>query len=289
MNNKTKDLKTVAFAAAGMFLAYWIYSIFIENYLPVNVDIKTLIGKAILFIFGVGIFLISTKNIENYKYSKNKASAKTILICFLLQFTALMATIIISFLGTALITAFGGKYSAPDDTMSPVTLILLLVLNPVVEEIVFRHLFANKLLKHGERLYIFMSAYCFAIAHGVSLGVIQIGYTFILGMIYSYLMVKTGNLVLVVILHSLSNLFGGVLLKTLSNVSIGLAALYLLSVVVLGVIGLTLFLLNRKNIVLDGNEGLVDIQTIKELVTNKGVIIYSAITFVMIILRYIFN
>ena len=30
MNNKTKDLKTVAFTAAGMFLAYWIYSIFIE-------------------------------------------------------------------------------------------------------------------------------------------------------------------------------------------------------------------------------------------------------------------
>lgn len=61
MNNKTKDLKTVAFAAAGMFLAYWIYSIFIENYLPVNVDIKTLIGKAILFIFGVGSFFSQQK------------------------------------------------------------------------------------------------------------------------------------------------------------------------------------------------------------------------------------
>lgn len=290
MNNKTKDIKRVSFAFVGLFLAYWVFTIFVEKHLPISADIKTLIGKAILFIFGLGIFLIATKNIKNYEYPKGNVSGKTILICFLLQFTALMFMIILSIIGTSLITAFGGYESYPEATdISPLGIIFLLILHPVFEEFIFRHFLANKMLQHGERLYIFMSAYCFAIAHGVSRGIIQIGYTFILGIIYSFLMVKTGNPVLVIILHSLGNLFGGVMLQTLSNVSMGMAAVYLMLVMVLGVIGLTLFLINRKNIILDGNKGLVDKQTIIDLVTNKGVIFYSAVTVILIVLKYIFN
>lgn len=196
--------------------------------------------------------------------------------------------IVFSFIFTSLVTAFGGKVSLAGaaTSLSPLTLILLLVFNTVVEEFVLRHLLANKLLKHGERLYILASAYCFAIAHGVSLGVIQIVYTFILGMIYAFLMVKTGSLVLVIILHSLSNLFSGVILQTLTGVSIGAAVIYLVILTVLGTAGLILFLKNRKYIVLDGSKGLIGKQAVRDLFTNKGIIIYSAITFIMIILSY---
>ncbi len=286
MSNKAKDLGIVAIGITGMFLVYWIYSIFLADYLPLSDDLKTVIGKVIFLVFGLGVFLIATKKMENIAIPKNKVSAKTLLICFLLQFTALMFTMILLFMNIALTTAFGGKDSSTDiSALSPLTLILLLVINPILEESIFRHLLAKKLLKHGERFYIFVSAYCFAIAHGVSLGVIQIGYTFILGMIYSFLMVKTGNIVLVIILHSLSNLFGGVIFQTLSNVSVGVAAVYLLLVMVLGIIGLILFLINRRNIILDGSQGLVEKHTFKDLATNKGVILYSAITFIMILLK----
>ena len=60
MNNKTKDIKRVSFAFVGLFLAYWVYTIFVEKHLPISADIKTLIGKVVLFVFGLGIFLIAT-------------------------------------------------------------------------------------------------------------------------------------------------------------------------------------------------------------------------------------
>ena len=43
--------------------------------------------------------------------------------------------------------------------------------------------------------------------------------TFILGMLWSFLMVKTGDIRLVIIMHALSNLFGSVIAQTLMGVS----------------------------------------------------------------------
>ena len=148
-------------------------------------------------------------------------------------------------------------------------LVMLLIFNPIIEEIVFRKLFADKLLRYGEKFYILVSSFCFAIVHGVSLGIPQIFYTFILGMIWSYLMVKTGDIKLVIIMHALSNLFGSVITQTLMSISMIATGLYSMLLILLGIIGLILFLVNKKKIILDEEKGLFSKVVIKDMLINK--------------------
>lgn len=279
MNNKEKDLEKVSFGIAVMFGMYWIYACFIKQHLPITDSIKTIIGLMILYALGLGLFAYITRNIPTWKYEKKKVSFKTIALCFLLQFTAILVLMV-------LVNISGSNSTASDiNATSLYMLFMLLIFNPVIEEIVFRKLFADKLLKYGEKFYIIVSSFCFAIVHGVSLGVPQIVYTFILGMIWSYLMVKTGDIKLAIIMHALSNLFGSIVIQALMGISMAAAGIYFMLLLLLGIIGLILFLVNKKNIVLDEEKGLLRKVIIKELLTNKGVIFYIAVTVLVMCLK----
>ena len=201
------------------------------------------------------------------------------ILCFLLQFTAIFVlTVLVNVSGT------NGTASAINAT-SLYMLFMLLIFNPIIEEIVFRKLFADKLLKYGEKFYILVSSFCFAIVHGVSLGIPQIVYTFILGMLWSFLMVKTGDIRLVIIMHALSNLFGSVIAQTLMGVSMIAAGLYSMLLILLGIIGLILFLVNKKNINLDEEKGLFRKEIIKDMLTNKGIVFYVVVTALVMCLK----
>lgn len=162
---------------------------------------------------------------------------------------------------------------------------MLIIFNLIIEEFVFRKLFADKLLKYGELFYMIVSSFCFSIVHGVSLGVPQIIYTFILGMIWSYLFVKTGSLTLPIILHSLSNIFGSIIIQFLQTISSEATGIYSMLMMLLAIIGLICFLKNRKKIELDNKNKLFDKEIIKEMFTNKGVIFYLVLTLLMIIIK----
>lgn len=279
MNSKVKDLEKVSFGIATMFGLYWIYSCFIKQHLAIAEGVKTIIGLVVLYVLGLGVFLFITRNIPTYKYEKKKVSIKTVILCFLLQFTAIFVlTVLVNVSGT------NGTASAINAT-SLYMLFMLLIFNPIIEEIVFRKLFADKLLKYGEKFYILVSSFCFAIVHGVSLGIPQIVYTFILGMLWSFLMVKTGDIRLVIIMHALSNLFGSVIAQTLMGVSMIVAGLYSMLLILLGIIGLILFLVNKKNINLDEEKGLFRKEIIKDMLTNKGIVFYVVVTALVMCLK----
>lgn len=282
MDQRGKDLTRVTFGIAVMFAIYWSYSYFIKQYLPIPDGVKTVIGLVALYVIGLGVFTFVIHKIPTQKFEKKKISLQTILLCFLLQFTALLAIMLVMMISTAL-----GVNSASTDinATSGSMLFRLLLFNPVVEELVFRKFFADKLLQYGERFYILVSAFCFAIVHGVALGIPQVAYTFILGMIWAYLVVKTGDIKLSVILHALSNLFGSVITQTLSGISVVVTGMYSMLLIILGIVGLVLFLVNKKKIVLDGDTGLVRKAVIKDVFTNKGIWLYAALTVIMMILK----
>ncbi len=275
MNNKMKDLEKVSIGIATMFGIYWIYSYFIKGHLAIADSVKTIIGLVLLYVVGLGVFAYITRSIPACKYEKGTVSFKTVILCFLLQFTAI-------FVLTMLVNVSGANGTASDiNATSLYMLFMLLVFNPVIEEFIFRKLFADKLLKYGERFYILVSSFCFAIVHGVSLGIPQIVYTFILGMIWSYLMVKTGDIKLVIIMHALSNLFGSIITQTLMGVSMMVVGLYSMFLILLGIIGFILFFVNKKKIILDEENGLLRKTVIKDLLTNKGIIFYILITVIV--------
>lgn len=282
MNEKKKTLEKVSLGIAIMFGIYWIYSIFIQNSLNIQPIFKTIIGLVILYGIGLFLFIKIIRKVPNTKLTKNKVSGKTIILCFLLQFTAIIIMSII----TNIITKISGQELSTDlNTLTSYMLFMLLIFNPIIEEFVFRKLFADKLLKYGELFYILVSSFCFAIVHGVSLGIPQIIYTFILGMIWSYLVVKTGSIKLSIILHSLSNLFGSITIQLLQGISMEILGIYSMFIMLLGIIGLICFIKNKKNIVLDNQNKLCDKTILKDIFTNKGIIVYILLTITLIILK----
>lgn len=205
-------------------------------------------------------------------------------MCFLLQFTAL---IIMSIIINVCANISGQEVTTNLNTLTPYMIFMLIIFNPIIEEFVFRKLFADKLLKYGELFYILVSSFCFAIVHGVSLGISQIIYTFILGMIWSYLFVKTGSLTLPIILHSLSNIFGSIMIQFLQGISMEATGIYSMFMMVLAIIGLICFFKNKKKVELDDKNKLFDKAIIKEIFTNKGIIFYIFLTITMMIIKVV--
>lgn len=289
MNNKAKDLERVALGIVVMFGLFWLYSLVIRPHLPFVELALGIIGIVLLYGVGTGLFVRITKDVVKQPYArkeKSKVSVKTVLLCLLLQCTAFFVMNVL----TGITAALGVKPPSTDDMqMTGAMVFMLLVFNPIVEEYVFRHLFATRLLKHGERFYVLASAYCFAVLHGVSMGPIHIVYTFILGLIWGYLTVKSGGIIIAILMHSISNLFNAVIVQKLMEKSVEALAAYSMLIMVLGIIGLIIYLVNRKKVVLDGSSGLIDKQAIRDLFSNRGIWIYTVITLIVMVLKAVFK
>lgn len=289
MNNKAKDLERVALGIVVMFGLFWLYSLVIRPHLPFVELALDIIGIVLLYGVGTGLFVRITKDVVKQPYArkeKSKVSVKTVLLCLLLQCTAFFVMNVL----TGITAALGVKPPSTDDMqMTGAMVFMLLVFNPIVEEYVFRHLFATRLLKHGERFYVLASAYCFAVLHGVSMGPIHIVYTFILGLIWGYLTVKSGGIIIAILMHSISNLFNAVIVQKLMEKSVEALAAYSMLIMVLGIIGLIIYLVNRKKVVLDGSSGLIDKQAIRDLFSNRGIWIYTVITLIVMVLKAVFK
>lgn len=282
-NDRKTALERTAFGIAAMFGIYWIYTYFIRDHIPLPENMQWLFGLICLYVLGLGAFACMTKSLPSQKCEKKKLPISSIFLCFLLQFSAIMVMSVI----VNVLTAFGWNVAQEAiRTTLPDMLFMLLVFNPVMEEIVFRKMFAARLLQYGEGFYMLASSFCFAIPHGVSLGAPQIVYTFILGMLWSYVMAKTGDLKIVVILHLLSNLCGSVALQFLLRVSVAAAGLYSMGLMVLGVMGLILFLVNKKTIVVDEEPILFRKNTLMDICSNKGIWFYAALTLVVMGCRH---
>jgi membrane protease YdiL (CAAX protease family) len=272
-----------------MFGLFWLYSLVIRPHLPFVELALGIIGIVLLYGVGTGLFVRITKDVVKQPYArkeKSKVSVKTVLLCLLLQCTAFFVMNVL----TGITAALGVKPPSTDDMqMTGAMVFMLLVFNPIVEEYVFRHLFATRLLKHGERFYVLASAYCFAVLHGVSMGPIHIVYTFILGFIWAYLTVKSGGIIIAILMHSISNLFNAVIVQKLMEKSVEALAAYSILIMVLGVIGLIIYLVNRKKVVLDGTSGLIDKQALRDLFSNRGIWIYTVITLIVMVLKAVFK
>lgn len=91
----------------------------------------------------------------------------------------------------------------------------------------------------------------------------------------------------VVLLHAASNLFGSVILQGLQMRSEVAAGIYAMLLMLLGVVGIVLFVVRRKHIVIDQKQGLFKKETLAEVLGNRGIWVYSIITLVAMILSYI--
>ena len=95
-----------------------------------------------------------------------------------------------------------------DNTNVLFTVFIVGIIGPIIEELMFRKLFIDRLTPYGEAVAIFFPSLIFGLFHG---NLYQFFYAFFLGAIFSYIYVKTGKIIYSTILHVFINLFCGVL------------------------------------------------------------------------------
>lgn len=137
------------------------------------------------------------------------------LLCGLCISVALMmaGNYISNIILTAVMLATGEVSANPVEQMiesSPmwVTVLFVVIVAPILEEIMFRGIICKKLLILGEGYAIILPAAFFALCHG---NFYQLFYAFALGCFFSFIYVKTGKLIYSIIYHMAINLLGSVI------------------------------------------------------------------------------
>ena len=218
MKNK---VLTVVRAATGLicwFLIYKLYGAFIDPLLEGILPeiIRMIIASMVIpYTLGLGAYLLVTLGMPHIPLSKTgtlKPGAGTIAKYFAIQ-TGLSFPVMIVINSALTIAGVKSHALSPEDILShPVFYVfLLLVFNPVFEELLFRKFMLERLSTLGTKGAIICSAVFFALPHVYSQGVAQMFFTFALGLVWAYLTVRTGRLWPAIVLHLLSNVYCGLL------------------------------------------------------------------------------
>ncbi len=91
---------------------------------------------------------------------------------------------------------------------SPLKVVFLVILAPLLEEFIFRRQLIDRCAPFGEKTAVLFSALVFALAHG---NLFQFFYAFGLGLLFGYVYVRTGRLRYSVAMHITVNFIGSVL------------------------------------------------------------------------------
>ena len=95
-----------------------------------------------------------------------------------------------------------------DNTNIILSVLIAGIIGPIFEELMFRKLFIDRLTPYGDAIAIFLPSLLFALIHG---NLYQLFYAFFVGIMFSYIYLKTGKIIYSIVLHIFINLFCGVL------------------------------------------------------------------------------
>ena len=89
-----------------------------------------------------------------------------------------------------------------------VSLFVVGIVGPIIEELMFRKLFVDRLTPYGQAIAVFFPALLFGLFHA---NLYQFFYAFLLGVIFSYIYIKTGKITYTIGLHIFINIFSGII------------------------------------------------------------------------------
>lgn len=204
------------------------------------------LSYAPLYGIAVPVFLLMMKKmVPNApgRFGTQKLSAGGWVRWVVISLGATYVLNIVSTLITLLLAQLkGGAVENPLEMMqqnsSPLMMLLFAgIIAPVGEEFLFRKLLWDKLGRCGEKLYILMGAFIFAMFHA---NLSQLLYAFVLGAVFCYIYARTGKLRYTVALHITINIFGSVLLPALaqseSEAVVGLVGCIVIVLIIAGII-----------------------------------------------------
>lgn len=223
-------------------------------------------------------------------------------ICFCLTYAG-------NLVGTLLSLIFsGGQATNPlnDYAMdqSPLKILVMVILAPLLEELICRKLIIDRTVRYGEKVSVLMSGLIFGLLHQ---NLFQFFYAFAVGCLFAYVYIRTGQLRYTVALHAIINFLGAVVTplllsimpedlrngtvteNALNDVKELLGAMVVSSYTMLqlglAVFGLVLLILKRRSLVWQEGEGqLRETAALKAALLNVGMILYTVICLIMMVL-----
>lgn len=195
---------------------------------------------------------------------------------------------------------------------NPLKILVMVILAPLLEEYVCRRQIIDRTRKYGEKTAAILSAIAFGLLHQ---NLFQFFYAFALGLVFSYIYLRTGRLRYTVLLHGIINFMGSViapwilsiadlealntldldapaeiLLPALGQILPGLLVYLLYATLLWGlsVAGLVLLILKRKQIVWqESPEQLPKGTAVKTVYFNVGMVVYVLLCLASIVLTLV--
>lgn len=223
--DEVKRHKSVFSCLCLSFLAYLVISnglalaasYILSEYFPQyanNYNVSIVLSSVIQYVIAFPVLVLMLRRLPKTPPAASRLGARRFLkyavsSIFIMYVGNYISTIIMTYMEAAL-------GSAPEnsvDTLLGETNILLSVVlvgivGPIVEELMFRKLAIDRLTPYGDAVAVIFPSLIFGLFHG---NLYQLFYAFLLGMAFSYIYVKTGKIVYSTALHIFINLFCGVL------------------------------------------------------------------------------
>lgn len=230
-----------------------------------------------LYAVAIPVTLLVMKKVPVTPAEKTSLSSESFLLFLLMTFPLMYGG---NILGTMLSSLFSGGEAENAlldyafDT-GPLKILVMVVLAPLLEELVFRKFLLDRTAVYGERTAVLFSALTFGLFH---MNLFQFFYAFSVGWIFAVVYVRTRRLVYPVVMHMVINFMGSVLapwvvsavdMEVIDQLSAGtlseaamMEALpnllvyggYVLGLLFLSVTGLIVLIIQAKSLRLDRGE-----------------------------------
>lgn len=282
-----------------------------ENWFAASTWGKWIGTFAPIYLIGVPLGLLIFKKLPADAPESGKLGGKNFMVFLLIAFCLMYGGNIIGTILSAILSRNTAENPLTDYAMdtSPLKIVVMVILAPLIEEYVFRKQIIDRTRKYGEKLAVFLSALTFGLFH---LNLFQFFYAFALGGLFAYIYLRTGRLRYPMLLHGIVNFLGSVVaptvlslvdLEALANIDPNATAeqimeqyghmlpgllvlmLYAMVLVGLSITGLVLLILKcRKLVWKDADAQLTKGTAVKTAYLNAGMIVYILLCVSIIVL-----
>ncbi len=178
-----------------------------------NAIFNILLSSGAMYLLAFPVFYLIVRKMRVHRPEKKKLEAGELMTALFAGEALMIAG---NYVGIALMAIVEGIIGQPisngtADLISdaPIWLLALIVvvIGPIVEELIFRKLVIDRLSVHGELFAIIVSSVAFGIFHQ---NIYQLFYATLLGFLLGYVYLKCGDIKVPVLIHMVMNLLGSI-------------------------------------------------------------------------------
>ena len=203
-------IPTVIFIIAQIVMSNEDYAALISN-----TTIVTLVSSAAQYLIAFPIFFLITKDMTTSEKKEKKALSLSegVILFSIAEVLMFVGNMIGNFFNTVIGTLIqndpeNGIAEILENTPVWLTFVVVVVIAPIVEEVIFRKILIDRLSIYGDRVAIIFSAVAFGLMHA---NLYQLFYATLIGALLGYVYTSTRDVKHTIGIHAAANFFGGTL------------------------------------------------------------------------------